>query len=287
MPRSMTGFGQADENGYHVEVKGVNHRYRETRIRLPKDLSALEIPVRDLVNEFVSRGKVEVNISRNTASDAQERPSINLDLAKGYFTDLLQMAQHFGGEVTYRDIINLPGVISEAVHNTEEQWSLLKVGVRKALESFSGSKSDEGKRLKVDINSRLEYLLTLRQKMESDAKNMVTFYRDKLISRLNELLENRAEMIDKSRIEQEAAVLADRSDITEELVRLQSHITSFMGVISDPDPSIGRRLDFILQEINRELNTIGSKSQIISLSHIVIEAKAEVEKIREQVQNIE
>lgn len=287
MPRSMTGFGQADENGYHIEIKGVNHRYRDIRVRLPKDLSAYEIPARDLVNEAVARGKVEVNISRNVSSDIQDRPSINRDLAKVYFSDLTEMAQLYGGEITFRDIIALPGVMAESIQNTEEQWPLLKAGIGKALESFLASKQEEGKRLKSDMCSRLEFLSVLREKMESSVKGMFDFYRERLTSRLNELLDGKADVIDSSRIEQEVAMIADRSDITEELVRLRSHITSFTEVIDVPDPSIGRRLDFILQEINRELNTIGSKSQITHLSHTVIEAKAEVEKIREQVQNIE
>ncbi len=287
MSRSMTGFGQADEAGYHIEIKGVNHRYRDIRVRLPKDLSSLEIPARDLVNEAIARGKVEVNVSRNVSSDIQDRPSINWDLAQVYFTDLNSMAQKFGGEVTFRDVIVLPGVMAEDVQNTEEQWPLLKAAIAKALQSFLASKRDEGIRLKSDMCSRLEFLSGLREKMESSVKGMFDFYRERLTSRLNELLEGKAEMIDPSRIEQEVALIADRSDITEELVRLKSHISSFKEVIDDPDPSIGRRLDFILQEINRELNTIGSKSQITGLSHTVIEAKAEVEKIREQVQNIE
>lgn len=287
MPRSMTGFGQADDNGYHIEIKGVNHRYRDIRVRLPKDLSAYEIPARDLVNETVARGKVEVNISRNVSSDILDRPSINWELAKVYFSDLTEMSRLYGGEITFRDIVSLPGVLAESVQNTEEQWPLLKAGIAKALKSFLTSKSEEGNRLKADMCSRLEFLSDLREKMESSTKGMFDFYRERLTSRLTELLEGKAEMIDASRIEQEIALIADRSDITEELVRLHSHITSFKEVIGDTGPSIGRRLDFILQEINRELNTIGSKSQITFLSHTVIEAKAEVEKIREQVQNIE
>lgn len=287
MPRSMTGFGQADENGYHIEIKGVNHRYRDIRVRLPKDLSAFEIPVRDLVNEYIGRGKVELNVSRSISSGIQEKLSINWDLAKIYFNDLVQMVELFGGEVNFRDILMLPGVITENVRDVEEQWTLLKKGIKVALDSFLTTKTDEGNRLKDDICTRIEYLDSLRNKMESYSQDMVQLYRDRLMARLNELLDARADMVDSTRIEQEVALIADRTDITEELVRLHSHITSFREVISSPDPSIGRRLDFIVQEINRELNTIGSKSQIASLSHIVIEAKAEVEKIREQVQNIE
>jgi len=284
----MTGFGQADENGYHIEVKGVNHRYRDIRIRVPRDLSALEIPARDLVNEYVARGKVEITISRMASSDVQDRLSINWDLARAYFSDLKKMASDFGGEASFRDVLALPGVMAEGIPNAEDQWAVLKSVIVKSMESFQKTKKDEGKRLVDDMVLRLDSLAAMQERMEEAAKGMTELYRDRLTSRLNELMSDvKAEMIDDARIHQEAAIIADRSDITEEFVRLNSHIASFKGVVADPDPSIGRRLDFILQEINRELNTIGSKSQLTALSHIVIEAKSEVEKIREQVQNIE
>jgi len=283
----MTGFGQADENGYHIEVKGVNHRYRDIRVRLPKDLSALEIPVRDLVNEHVARGKVELNVSKIASADVQERLSINWDLAQTYFNDLVQMVQHFGGEVNFRDILMLPGVMAESTRDAEEQWTLIKKAIRAALDSFTLMKIDEGRRLKDDICTRIDYLDSLREKMKASSQEMVQLYRDRLVMRLNELLESKADMVDKTRLEQEVALVADRTDITEELVRLHSHLASFSEAVDSPEPSIGRRLDFILQEINRELNTVGSKSQDAALSRYVIDAKAEVEKIREQVQNIE
>jgi uncharacterized protein (TIGR00255 family) len=287
MPRSMTGFGQADENGFHVEIKGVNHRYRDVRVKLPRDLTSFEIPVRDLVNEQVTRGKVELTVAKLSSSDVLDRPSINWDLARAYHDDLVRMVQLFGGEVNFRDILTLPGVLAEGAHDTEEILPVLSAAVGKALASFLTSKREEGKRLKEDMSTRLDYLSDLQEKMKTEAKGMVEYYRDKLMNRLNELLEGRIDKVDEARIEQEVALIADRSDITEELVRLASHITAFKEIIANPDPSIGRRLDFMLQEINRELNTIGSKSQLTPLSRIVIEGKAEVEKIREQVQNIE
>jgi uncharacterized protein (TIGR00255 family) len=283
----MTGFGQSDRNGYHIEIKGVNHRYRDIRVRTPKDLSSFEIPVRDLVQEHVTRGKVEVNITRGTSSDVPERLPINWDLARLYFEDIVRLARDFGGEVTFRDVLLLPGIMTENVRNAEEQWPLLREGIASALEAFTTTKTEEGRRLKADISARLDSLVRMQEKMEKNAEAMVEIYRERLKSRLHELLGDKADRMDETRMEQEVALIADRSDITEELVRLHSHITSFQEVIAAPDPSVGRRLDFMLQEINRELNTIGSKSQVVILSHIIIEAKAEVEKIREQVQNIE
>ncbi len=287
MPRSMTGFGQADRDGYHIEIKGVNHRYRDIRVRIPKDLSSFEIPVRDLVQEHVTRGKVEVNITRGVSLGVQERLAINWELARLYSEDIGRMAREFGGEVTFRDILMLSGILGESARNIEEQWPPLREGIIEALASFTEAKTEEGRRLKADISERLESLVRMHEDMNLAALGMVDIFRERLQSRLQELLGDKADKVDETRLEQEIALMADRSDITEELVRLHSHITSFKGIIEAPDPSIGRRLDFMLQEINRELNTIGSKSQVITLSHIVIEAKAEVEKIREQVQNIE
>lgn len=287
MPRSMTGFGQADENGYHIEIKGVNHRFRDIRVRLPKDLSALEIPIRDLVNEALQRGKVDITITRSVTSSAPQKMAINWELAGNTYDDLKIMADRFGGEVSFRDVIIIPGIMSEETRDIEEQWPLIQVPIKKALDAFGTSKHGEGKRMKSDIASRLDSILEMHKNMQTHTESMVAMYRDRLNTRMDALLGERSGTIDETRMEQEVAIIADKSDITEELVRLHSHITSFKEVIDFPETSIGRRLDFLLQEINRELNTIGSKSQITPLSHLVIDAKTEVEKIREQVQNIE
>ncbi|MGC9324964.1 MAG: YicC/YloC family endoribonuclease [Desulfomonilia bacterium] len=287
MPRSMTGFGQADAHGYHVEIKGVNHRYRDIRVRLPRDLSSLEIPARDLIGQAVLRGKVDVNVSRDSRSTAQEKMDINWDLARLYFEDLVRMSAQFGGEISFRDVMAIHGVFSEAPTTVEEQWPLLEKAVSQALDSFCATKQSEGERLQADILTRIDLLTGMKESMEKEAKHMVSLYRDRLKTNLEQLLKENTGVIDEVRLEQEVAIMADRCDVTEELVRLDSHLLSLRDSISSPERSIGRRLDFILQEINREINTIGSKSQLTLLSHSVIEAKTEIEKIREQVQNIE
>jgi len=283
----MTGFGQSDAGGFHVEIKGVNHRYRDIRVRLPRDLSCLEIPVRDLVQDRIARGKVEVNITRGSSIDEQAGLAVNRDLAGKYYADLTELAAEFGGEVTFRDILALPGVMAEATPDAREQWRVIEEGVIAALDSFTAAREEEGGRLGQDISARIQTLIRMHADMEKIAPSMVDAYRERLTTWLQELLGEKAELIDQTRLEQEVAIMADRSDITEELVRLSSHLTTFRDLIAYPGISVGRRLDFMLQEINRELNTIGSKSQSVALSHAVIEAKAEVEKIREQVQNIE
>jgi uncharacterized protein (TIGR00255 family) len=287
MSRSMTGFGQADANGYHVEIKGINHRYRDIRVKLPKDLSSLEIPIRDMFSEAVQRGKVEVTVTRNTTIDPQERMAINWDLARIYHEDLSRMSEAFGGEVTFRDIILIPGVMSEKMDQADDQWHLIQPTLTEALESFSRAKENEGEHLRSDIQSRVVTLLQMSKMMKSLATTMTKVYRDRLHANLNALVSEKANVFDEVRLEQEVALLADKCDITEELVRLESHIRSLedtMNMLTEP---IGRRSDFILQEISRELNTIGSKSQITALSRTVIDGKTEIEKIREQVQNIE
>ncbi len=283
----MTGFGQADANGYHVEIKGINHRYRDIRVKLPKDLSSLEIPIKDMFSEAVQRGKVEVTVTRNTTIDPQERMAINWDLARIYHEDLSRMSEAFGGEVTFRDIILFPGVMSEKMDQADDQWHLIQPTLTEALESFSRAKENEGEHLRSDIQSRVVTLLQMSKIMKSLATTMTKVYRDRLHANLNALVSEKATVFDEVRLEQEVALLADKCDITEELVRLESHIRSLedtMNMLTEP---IGRRSDFILQEISRELNTIGSKSQITALSRTVIDAKTEIEKIREQVQNIE
>jgi len=282
----MTGFGQANDHGYHVEIKGVNHRYRDIRVRLPKDLSSLEIPARDLISKAVSRGKVEVSVNRDARQTAQEKMEINWELARSYFQDLSRLAEDFGGEVCFRDLTVIPGVFSESQRTVEEQWPLLEQTLSQALDAFSRSKEAEGASLYTDIASRVDILVRLKEEMEREAHTMVSLYRDRLKERLDQLLGQNTVILDDIRLEQEIALMADRSDITEELVRLEGHLTSLRTTLDSSD-SIGRRLDFILQEINREINTIGSKGQVMVLSHAVIEAKTEIEKIREQVQNIE
>jgi uncharacterized protein (TIGR00255 family) len=287
MPRSMTGFGQADAHGYHVEIKGVNHRYKDIRVKLPRDLSALEIPLRDMVSEAVQRGKVDVTITRNATFDSKERMSINWDLAKIYHEELSRMSTAFGGEVTFRDVILIPGVMSEGMNREDDHLPLVQHALTEALETFSRAKLNEGERLKSDIQDRVVNLLNMSKTMKALATDMTKVYRDRLHANLNALFSENVSVIDEVRLEQEVALLADKCDITEELVRLESHILSLEDAMNKLTGPIGRHSDFILQEISREINTIGSKSQITALSHTVIDAKTEIEKIREQVQNIE
>ena len=287
MPSSMTGFGQADVHGYHVEIKGVNHRYKDIRVKMPRDLSACEIPVRDIVSEAVYRGKVDVTVTKSAGSNTQDNLAINLDLARTYFEELSSMAKTFGGEVTFRDILLIPGVLGEGIDDMGDQLPLVQEAVRQAIKVFSKARELEGTNLTRDILSRAGNLLHLAESMKDLALDVTKAYRDRLHANLSALLADKSSMIDDARLEQEVAILADKCDITEELVRLNSHLHTLQETIANQKGPIGRQTDFILQEINREINTIGSKNQIHALSRIVIDAKTEMEKIREQIQNIE
>lgn len=287
MPSSMTGFGQADIHGYHVEIKGVNHRYKDIRVKMPRDLSAYEIPVRDIVSEAVQRGKIDVSITRSNAVCTQDRLAINQELAKAYYEDLSAMAKDFGGEVSFRDILLIPGVLGEGISKAEDQLPFVQEAVRQAIKVFSKARENEGANLTKDIMSRAGSLLNMTAAMKDLASDVTKVYRDRLHANLCALLADKSSMIDDVRLEQEVAILADKCDITEELVRLNSHLHTLEETITNQKGPIGRQTDFILQEINREINTIGSKNQVHALSRIVIDAKTELEKIREQIQNIE
>ena len=285
MPSSMTGFGQADADGYHVEIRGLNHRYKEIRVKVPRDAAHAEMYVRGAVNEAIQRGKVDVTITVNTS--AQEIPPLNInwDLAHAWYDNLRRMAERFGGEVNFRDLMLIPGVTGEKELTSDDRWSVIKGPLEAALKNFLDSRLEEGTRLRHDMLMRVDAIQAMCATVEDMAADMPQAYQEKLKANLENLMTEKFTW-DEVRVAQEVAIMAERCDITEEVVRLKSHLEAFKAVL-ESQGAIGRRLDFMLQEINREWNTIGSKSQVLAISHLVIDAKTELEKIREQVQNIE
>jgi len=285
MPSSMTGFGQADADGYHVEIRGVNHRYKEIRVKVPRDAAHAEMFARGVVNEAIQRGKVEITITVNPG--AQDLPALNInwDLAHAWHENLRRMAERFGGEVNFRDIMLMPGVAGEKESMSDDRWSLIKGPLETALKQFLDSRLEEGARLRQDMLMRVDAIREMCATVEDLAAEMPKAYQEKLKANLENLMPDKSAW-DDVRLAQEVALMAERCDITEEVVRLRSHLEAFKEVLYSQG-AIGRRLDFMLQEINREWNTIGSKSQVLAISHLVIDAKTELEKIREQVQNIE
>jgi uncharacterized protein (TIGR00255 family) len=285
MPGSMTGYGHAEEGGYSIEIKGLNHRYKDIRVKLPRDMNQIEIQVRSAVSDAIQRGKADVIITRNVAEAEKQGLKINWDYAKAVYADLKAMSGHFGGEASFRDVISIPGVVGEEEKMVEELWALINPVLGKALKGFLDSRMEEGEKLSRDMAERIQVLEGIRLSIESASEGMPKIFAERLNTNINSLLQGKPQ-VDEVRLAQEIAIMAERCDITEEVVRLKSHFDVFKQTLKSANAA-GRRLEFILQEINREFNTIGSKSQDTSISIFVIDAKTELEKIREQLQNIE
>ena len=292
MVKSMTGYGRAVEtvNGreFTVEVRSVNNRYLDCTVKLPRNLSFGEDAVKQTVKTSISRGKVDVFVSVRSEGAQETAVSLNKPMAEGYLAVLRQMRQEYGlaGEITVSMLAGLPDVFLLDKPPVDEEQLLadfLSV-VRKALANFDAMRRTEGTALAADLRGRGETILSLVEQVEAGSPQTVADYRARLEAKLKEVLANTA--IDESRILTEAAIFADKVAVDEETVRLRSHLNQ-MNTMLDAGGPIGRKLDFLLQEMNREANTIGSKCSDVRLARVVVEIKAELEKIREQTQNIE
>ena len=292
MVKSMTGYGRAVEtvNGreFTVEVRSVNNRYLDCTVKLPRNLSFGEDAVKQAVKTSISRGKVDVFVSVRSEGAQETAVSLNKPMAEGYLAVLRQMRQEYGlaGEITVSMLAGLPDVFLLDKPPVDEEQLLadfLSV-VQKALANFDAMRRTEGTALAADLRGRGETILSLVGQVEAGSPQTVADYRARLEAKLKEVLANAA--IDESRILTEAAIFADKVAVDEETVRLRSHLNQ-MNTMLDAGGPIGRKLDFLLQEMNREANTIGSKCSDVRLARVVVEIKAELEKIREQTQNIE
>ena len=292
MVKSMTGYGRAVEtvNGreFTVEVRSVNNRYLDCTVKLPRNLSFGEDAVKQAVKTSISRGKVDVFVSVRSEGAQETAVSLNEPMAEGYLAVMRQMRQEYGlaGEITVSMLAGLPDVFLLDKPPVDEEQLLadfLSV-VQKALANFDAMRRAEGTALAADLRGRGETILSLVEQVEAGSPQTVADYRARLEAKLKEVLANTA--IDESRILTEAAIFADKVAVDEETVRLRSHLNQ-MNTMLDAGGPIGRKLDFLLQEMNREANTIGSKCSDVRLARVVVEIKAELEKIREQTQNIE
>lgn len=293
MIKSMTSFGRgSSEEGskgqFTVEIKSVNHRYLDINIRMPKSIIALEEEVRKMINDKLSRGKVDVFINYKTYSKSEGIAKLNMDLAKSYLECLLQIEEtlQVKNDISVSQIARFPEVITvvEEEESIEVMWEEIKPLIQNSLDMMLAMRTVEGQKLKEDILNKLELIKVLVGKIETVADSIPKQYKKKLEERLTQLLE--AVDIDESRIALEVAVLSDKAAVDEEITRLYSHIEQVITTLNSKEP-IGRKLDFIMQEMNREANTIASKSSDIDMTNNVIEIKNLLEKIREQVQNIE
>ena len=290
--KSMTGYGRAVEtvNGreFTVELRSVNNRYLDCSVRLPRILSFAEDAVKQAVKTSVSRGKVDVYISLRTEGGDEVQVSLNEAVLSGYLDAMHQMVEKFGvaDDISVSAVSRLPEVFVIEKPQVDEEQLLadLMCVVNKALESYDAMRCTEGQALDRDLRSRGQTILELVGQVEQGNAQTVVDYRARLEAKLQEVLANTA--IDESRILTEAAIFADKVAVDEETVRLRSHLEQ-MNTMLTGGGAVGRKLDFLLQEMNREANTIGSKCTDVKLARIVVDIKAELEKIREQTQNIE
>lgn len=288
----MTGYGKGDSSTPHgsfiVEIRSVNHRYGEISVRLPRSLYALENDIKRLASAHLKRGKIDISVQWDETTPANTVPQLDMAVARGYFDAYARLAKELNlpQDAAPSYIMSLKGVMKEmaaSVDETELQPQLL-AAVQSAVTALEEMRIREGEALADDLKARRKQIAGWSGLIGERTPQMVIDYRQKLKARLDQLLDG-VEM-DENRLSQEVALLADRCDITEELVRLASHFSQFDEALCSSEP-VGRKLDFLMQEMNREVNTIGSKSNDAGITNLVIQIKAEMEKMREQVQNVE
>ena len=292
MIKSMTGFGRCEvaENNrkFTVEMKSVNHRYLDVNIKMPKKLNFFESAIRTELKKYISRGKVDIFISYEDFSLSNTTVRYNREVAAEYLKYLDQMAEEFqlDNDVRVSTLSKYPEVFTmeEQTMDEEELWKELQKAVAGAAEGFVQTRIVEGENLKEDLLSKLDGMLKLTDFISERSPQILAEYHEKLADKVRELLED--VKIDESRLLTEVAIMADRICVDEELVRLRSHIETTKNTLIEGG-SIGRKLDFIAQEMNREANTILSKANDLQVSNYAIELKTEIEKVREQIQNIE
>ena len=292
MIKSMTGFGRAvaETDGYviTVEIKSVNHRYFEFSSRIPRQYGFLDDKLKSYINSRVSRGKVECYVSIDALNTEAAQVVVNNTLASAYVSALKELSKNydlkedFGASTVarFQDVL----VVKKADEDEEKIWSYVKSVTDTALDKFIAMRTVEGEKMKNDISSRADYILSCVEYIEKRSPETVKEYNDKLVERVHDLIGDVS--LDEGRVIQEVAIYADKVAVAEETVRLRSHLDQLKAFINADEP-VGRKMDFLVQEINRETNTIGSKANDVDIARKVVDIKAEVETIREQIQNIE
>jgi len=292
MIRSMTGYGYykyQDENvSMDVEIKTVNHRYCDIYIRMPRQLSCFEDKVRSLIMSRIYRGKVDVFLNWENLGEGVKKVILDRNLAVEYYNAMTKL----GEELQLRDDISTSSLarfpeilrIEKKEENSEEVWNILEQAINEALNVLIAMREAEGEKLKSSLIELCNNIENYRLKIKEREPLVVAEYKEKLSARIKELMDS--DIVDETRLAMEVAIFADKCSINEELVRLRSHLDQFLDILSMDGP-VGRKLDFLLQEMNREVNTIGAKANDLDITRNVIELKSEIEKIREQIQNVE
>ena len=292
MIRSMTGYGRAQEvlDGLDitVEIRSVNHRYCELSARVPRVYGFLEEKLKSYFQTRVSRGKIDVFVTVEAVDSAAAEVRVNHALAQGYVNALRELAQRYGlrEDCSAGLLSRYPDVLTvrKAQEDEDRIWAAVEQVARRAGDGFVAMREAEGERLRQDVESRLTTILTSVAFIESRSPELVEAYRQRLEARIREVLADTT--IDEQRVLTEVAIFADKTAVAEETVRLRSHLSQMKSMLRS-GTAVGRKLDFLVQEINREVNTIGSKIQDVEVTRTVVDMKAEIEKIREQIQNVE
>ncbi|MCR4435436.1 MAG: YicC family protein [Clostridiales bacterium] len=292
MIRSMTGFGRGESKGegkeFLIEIKTVNHRYSDIFIKVPRQISFLEDKIREYVSKRLSRGKIDVYVSYEEYGEDSKSVLLDRPLAKAYIHAMEALRDEYGlkDDISVSLVSRFPDVLKVEKVEVDEgkTWRLLEIALDSALKSLILMRENEGEGLKVSLLERASYIERILKEITLRAPDVVKEYKQKLENRIKELLDQ--QNIDENRLAMEVAFFADRCSIDEELVRLGSHISQLKETL-DLEQPVGRKLDFLIQEMNREINTIGSKANDLSITRNVVEIKSELEKMREQIQNIE
>ena len=292
MIRSMTGFGRdhriIDGREYLIEIRSVNSRYYEFNAKLPRQYMFLEEKLKSLVKAGISRGKVEVSLSIYNIGTSETSVTVNEGVVENYLNVLRSAGEKFGltDDLTVSTIFRMTDAFSVVRAEADEDkiWAAVKETAEAALAKFIDMRETEGAKMKDDILEKLSNIEKMTEKVCEYAPETVTAYRERLFAKMQEILENK--QIDEQRILLEAGIYAEKIAVDEETVRLKSHFVQFRDMMNSDEP-IGRKLDFLVQEINREVNTTGSKAQDLRVTRLVVDMKSEIEKIREQIQNIE
>lgn len=292
MIKSMTGYGRSQKNidgrDISVEIKTVNHRYFEFSSRVPRSAAYLEEKLKSLVHGEIARGKTDVFVSIVTVDDISSNVTVNEALAASYLSAVRRLSDSLGirDDVTVSKLTRFSDifVVSREPEDEDAVWNAVKQVAQEALKSITQMRIAEGEKLKDDIINRLDILESFTAQVEKKSPQVTAEYRNRLLTKIKEVLENK--QIEEDRILTEVAIFAEKTAVDEETVRLRSHIAQLRDILDKNEP-MGRKLDFLVQELNRETNTIGSKAQDLEIARIVVEMKSEIEKIREQVQNLE
>ncbi|MBO4921222.1 MAG: YicC family protein [Lachnospiraceae bacterium] len=292
MLKSMTGFGRFEsetpERKISVEMKAVNHRYCEISLKMPKKLNFFESAIRNLLKNYISRGKVDIFIIYEDFTEGKELVKYNEDLAKSYFDLIKKMGSQFeiDGNISASQLARFPDVftIEEQQIDENEMWSFIENAIKNAAENFVKTRIDEGEHLKKDLIAKLDGMISMIDFIEERSPQVVDEYRNRLYAKVEELLGNTN--MDQGILATEITVFADKICVDEETVRLRAHINNMKNTLNEAE-NVGRKLDFIAQEMNREANTILSKSSDLDITNTAINLKTDIEKVREQIQNIE